>query len=199
MYAALVAYREEFGHCNVPRRWPANPKLSTWVRTRRRTRTANKLSEDRSEDRIRRLDELGFVWDPLDTAWEEMFSALVAYRDLFGHCNVPVVWPENPKLGRWVNNQRYARRINGLAKERFRRLDEIGFVWDLRDAQWEEMFATLVGYKEKYGYYNVPKGWPENPKLANWVTTQRRRRKANRLSKERIRRLDKIGFVWSRT
>ena len=41
--------------------------------------------------------------------------------------------------------------------------------------------------------------WPkrEDGALATWCYTQRERRKKGRLSKERIRVLDEIGFVWS--
>ena len=64
---ALVAQRrrlleperiQEFGNCNVP---VSHKPLGTWVstqRTQRRQSGEGKLSQDR----IRRLDELGFNW-----------------------------------------------------------------------------------------------------------------------------------------
>lgn len=41
--------------------------------------------------------------------------------------------------------------------------------------------------------------WPkrEDGPLATWCYTQRERRKDGRLSKERIRALNEIGFVWN--
>jgi hypothetical protein len=37
----------------------------------------------------KKLDELEFVWDPLETAWEEGFRCLATYREREGHCRVP--------------------------------------------------------------------------------------------------------------
>lgn len=35
MYQRLVQYKREHGHCLVPRKYDADPKLSTWVETQR--------------------------------------------------------------------------------------------------------------------------------------------------------------------
>ena len=61
-------------------------------------------------------------------AWEKMFEALVHYKEQYGHCKVPKRWPENPKLGRWVNSQRTAWNKGHLSDARRERLDALGFV-----------------------------------------------------------------------
>ena len=88
----------------------------------------------RAKDQIRRLDELGFVWNKRDAAWEKMFIALVVHRDKYGHCNVPAIWPENRKLATWVKTQRRIRKDNKLDEDRFHRLDKLGFEWNPHDA-----------------------------------------------------------------
>ena len=40
-------------------------------------------------DRKQRLDTIGFVWDPLESAWKEGFAALTAFKAREGHCRVP--------------------------------------------------------------------------------------------------------------
>ncbi|NIN00079.1 MAG: DEAD/DEAH box helicase, partial [candidate division Zixibacteria bacterium] len=105
-------------------------------------------------------------WDTLEATWEEMFSALVEYRKVHGDCNVPQTWPENPKLGHWISVQRRFREKGRLSKERIRRLVEIGFIWDKKEAFWEEMFSALAEHKKAHGDCRVPHGWPENPKLS---------------------------------
>ena len=67
-----------------------------------------------------------------------------------------------------------------LTEERLRRLEAIGFEWKVRnkmkryyDKQWQDMFDQLLHFKEKNGHTMVPKRYPENPRLANWVHTQR--------------------------
>ena len=42
-----------------------------------------------SAERKQRLDAIGFVWDPLESAWEEGFAALTTFKAREGHCRVP--------------------------------------------------------------------------------------------------------------
>ena len=76
MYIALVEYKDIYGDCNVPGKYPNNPQLSTWVGNQRKSKKKGKLSLDK----IERLDSLGFSWDPYEDAWNEMFLALKEYK-----------------------------------------------------------------------------------------------------------------------
>ncbi|MCH7864568.1 MAG: helicase associated domain-containing protein, partial [Proteobacteria bacterium] len=114
MFGQLLAYKATHGNCNVPNRWPENPKLGVWVATQRKDHKRGRLSDDR----IARLEEIGFVWDTLEAAWEEMFTALLAYKDAHGDCNVPNRWPENLQLGTWVGAQRALDNRGKVAPER---------------------------------------------------------------------------------
>ncbi len=182
MYQALVEYRKEHGDCNVPRRYPAAPELSTWVGNQRHRK-------DRlSEDQISRLDELGFCWEPYDAQWEIMYQALVDYRKEHGDCNVP---QRKRGLGHWVNRQRSDYREGKLRKDKAAKLDEVGFVWDMLEAQWEEMYQELIIYKSQYGHCDVPQ---KSSKLGRWVNTQRQAYKRGALSTDKIGKLKKIGF-----
>ena len=58
MFTDLKRYKEEFGHCNVTRKWRQNPKLGPWVSVQRMQERAGKLSPARKA----RLDSLGFEW-----------------------------------------------------------------------------------------------------------------------------------------
>jgi hypothetical protein len=109
--------------------------LGTWVSMMRAYRKKGKLSEDR----IRRLNQIGFVWDGTlearmteaqEEAWESKYAALVEYKRTHGHCRVPIRSKDHPSLGNWVRTMRGYRRRGKLSKERIRRLDELGFVWD---------------------------------------------------------------------
>ena len=195
MYAALLAYRAEHGDCNVPSSYTENPKLGKWVTHQRSFYNTNKLNSDR----FKRLENIGFVWDVSSAFWEEMYAALLVYRAEHGDCNVPAhSYAENPKLGAWVNRQRRAYKSGNLDTALIRRLEEIDFVWDQLSTVWEEMYAALVEYTAKHGDCNVPFSYADNPKLGKWVSTQRARYKSNKLSPDRIKRLEDIGFEWSR-
>jgi len=77
-------------------------------------------------------------------------------------------------------------------------LEEIGFEWNPYDSLWESQFLALVEYKNRYGNCDVPAKWSNATVLANWTGTQRSLRKAGRLAKDRIDRLNQVGFVWDR-
>ncbi len=58
LFQALVAFKENQGHCGVPRRWGEHPELANWVNTQRQAFRGGKLSEER----VARLEALGFLW-----------------------------------------------------------------------------------------------------------------------------------------
>jgi Helicase associated domain len=146
------------------------------------------------ESRRQRLDELGFVWDSHEAAWEEGFRYLTLYKDREGHCRVPVGHRENGfRLGRWVDAQRMNE--GTLSALRRQRLDELGFDWDPFETDWEQGFRYLTMYKEREGHCRVPISNRENGfPLGRWVANRRSNKDA--LSEERRERLDKLGFVW---
>ena len=76
-----------------PQRMAAQSELAAWLHGVR----CNKRSGRLDADRVRQLDVLGVVWEPQQTQWENMFAALVEYRQRHGDCNVPCGWPENPR------------------------------------------------------------------------------------------------------
>ena len=143
-------------------------------------------------------DEHGQPSNPVyhAAAWEERFAELVAYQTQHGHCRVSFGYPENPALGLWVSSQRTAKREGTLSTERIARLDALAFVWDSHKAAWDEQFAELVAYQTQHGHCRVSFGYPENPALGLWVSTQRVEKRAGTLSEERIARLDALEFVW---
>jgi superfamily II DNA or RNA helicase len=63
-------------------------------------------------------------------------------------------------------------------------------------SNWDVRFGELKEFKERFGHCNVETGWEENPELAGWVSAQRTRRSKGQLYRDRIERLDSIGFVW---
>jgi predicted helicase len=71
------------------------------------------------------------ITDRLGVSWDETYGALLAYKNRFGNCRVPQLHEEGGHtLGTWVSRQRRNRET--LSPERRQRLEEIGFIWDLR-------------------------------------------------------------------
>jgi hypothetical protein len=129
--------------------------------------------------------------DTHSALWEKWLSELVWFKEEHGHCNVPRGWRENPELGTWVNNQRSNYSRGKLSPDRMERLEALGFEWDKHAVFWEKRFSELVRFKEEHGHCNVPDRRSENPQLGTWVNNQRRRGK---LSPDRMKRLEEIGF-----
>ena len=79
----------------------------------------------------------------------------------------------------------------------------------VNNEQWDAMFARLVAYNEQNGDCLVPKRYAADPKLGTWVETQRVQYKRlardsvgvaqpnKRLNRERLQKLESIGFAWS--
>ena len=188
-FAALTTFKTREGHCLVPQlHLEGTFKLGQWVGVQRQSR------DTMSAEHRQRLDAVGFVWDPLERAWEEGFAALTTFKAREGHCLVPQRHVEGTfKLGTWVNVQRANR--DTMSAERRQRLDAIGFVWDQRGSGWEEGFAALTTFKAREGNCLVPKPHVEGAfKLGAWVSRQRTNR--DTMPTERRQRLDAIGFVW---
>ena len=211
-FQQLCEYKVQFGHCAVPQRYSANPKLRHWVATQRNN--YNMYQEGKpspmTEERIRALQSVGFNREPIvGGLWSEQFQQLCEYKVQFGHCAVPQRYSANPKLRHWVATQRnnYNMYQEGkpspMTEERIRALQSVGFNREpIVGGLWSEKFQQLLEFKVQFGHCVVPQRYSANPKLGHWVATQRRNYKSYKegkpspMTEERIRELEGIGFNW---
>ena len=188
-YGRLRAYKSREGSCLVPDKWIENGfRLGQWVGVQRRSR-------DRlPAEKLRRLDELGFVWDAREAIWEDGYTYLMVYKNREGNCLVPLTHKENGfMLGQWVDRQRQTKTTMPL--ERREQLEKIGFVWKPLDASWEQGFNCLKTFQKRANHCRVPHGHREsNFPLGQWVSVQRATK--DKISLDRKTRLDELGFVW---
>ena len=127
MFAALVQFKNEHDHTNVPQRSPRYTALATWVKNQR---LAEKVKRPIMVERRKRLDELGFRWHVATPSWNDMLAKLIEFKNAHGHCSVRQNWREDRRLGKWVNTQRTQNRRGKLRIERKQKLDQLGFVWN---------------------------------------------------------------------
>eukprot|EP00584_Thalassiosira_punctigera_P001429 CAMPEP_0172530332 /NCGR_PEP_ID=MMETSP1067-20121228/4097_1 /TAXON_ID=265564 ORGANISM="Thalassiosira punctigera, Strain Tpunct2005C2" /NCGR_SAMPLE_ID=MMETSP1067 /ASSEMBLY_ACC=CAM_ASM_000444 /LENGTH=504 /DNA_ID=CAMNT_0013314517 /DNA_START=150 /DNA_END=1664 /DNA_ORIENTATION=- len=126
-YERLKKYRAQRGNCNVPQGFPENPQLGSWVHVQRTNKKKGKLSDER----IERLERIGFCWGvTTKTSWENRYKELKKYMAEHGHCNVPQKYTVIPGLGQWVKNQRIRYRLGKLSDEQIERLKKSGFIWN---------------------------------------------------------------------
>jgi Helicase associated domain len=139
----------------------------------------------------------------LDPRWERSFLRLRQFRRCFGHCHVPSEWAENVDLGKWVVKMRRLNREGRLSREKLRRLNEVGFVWDVKgkreaeqDVVWSKWLAKLHTFHRQHGHWRVPTDQRRFHRLRVWMDNQRISYRRGWLSAERIRRLEKVKFPW---
>jgi hypothetical protein len=108
----LLIFKEEFGHCNVP--LSRNRSLGDWCKSVRLAHVyiqqGKKPKIKLSQDRIERLEAIGFQWklrvhDP-DEVFEQRCRDLEAFKSEFGHCDVPYTYSADPALGHWCSTIR---------------------------------------------------------------------------------------------
>lgn len=132
-FSKLLQFKEAEGNCKVPRRFKLDGyNLGNWVNNQRNHKDKKYSGRNSlSPERVQRLDDIGFAWDPFAETWDFWFGLLEQFKETEGHCRVPVRFKlDGFRLGNWVDRQRA--RQDSLSPERKRRLDAIGFVWDAR-------------------------------------------------------------------
>lgn len=141
MYEELLRFREENGHCLVPNCYEENPSLAQWTKRQRyqyKLKTQRNKRSTMTAERIRALNNAGFIWDSHKAVWWERYDELLEYRNEFGDCNVPSRYKKNHQLAIWVKRQRrqWRNKIEGkthcMTEERERALTTIGFVWEMK-------------------------------------------------------------------
>lgn len=190
MYERLAAFHARHGHTRVPVRYNEDPKLGRWVSAQRQMHTLGDLSLERQE----RLQQIGFLFDPLDAAWEESSAALEKFAREQGHCAVPCGWTDAPRLYYWIHYQRIAHRQGSLPQDRARRLEAIGFHWEQMCPKWVRAYFQLKEFRKQHGHCRVPC----STRLGAWIATQRRWRAKGKLTPEQIELLDALELRWHR-
>lgn len=191
----LIAFKARHGHCNVPQRYKENPLLGAWVSIQR----AFVKRPDYAVERKRFLDELGFDWDPLESAWLKFFEALKLFKAEHGHLDVPRDYPAFPKLNVWCSEQRTRYRRGQLEAPRIALLEGLGFPWMKKPAKSLSMLDEVRLFKQANGHCNVPAQYSENPRLSTWVTVRRKMWRNGTIDAQEFDVLNSLGFVWDPT
>jgi superfamily II DNA or RNA helicase len=167
-------------------------------------------------DRIEKLKSIGYSFDikytgisnlkiktekapkPLIENWNEQYLNLITYKLEKGDTNVPKS-SNNKTLANWVFRQRYNFRINKLSEEQIKKLNLIGFEWEVnRQADhtdaWQNKYLELKNIFEKNGKCFVSKN--DNKSLSSWVLQQRMNKRKNKLSPDKIELLNQVKFEW---
>lgn len=121
-------YKEEHGDINfIPADFRYDDfRLQRWLNTQRNRYKDGKLREDR----IQRLQALGFKLSINEAFWDKGFDHATEYKQNHGHLNVPTdfVCSDGFKLKAWLNNQKIRSKKGTLTQEQVGKLKAIGCV-----------------------------------------------------------------------
>lgn len=198
--SAIEKYFQEFGNTRVPITYKSGDiNLGKWVSHKRNKYNLGKLPKEQVD-----LIEAKFPdwsWNPYKDDWDRNLSLLQEFISSYGHARVPVEFIMGDfKIGAWISNLKSKYKSGKLSAEQIRLLEETHptWTWTLLDQQWEEFYELLEKYKAEHGNCNVgSKGQSKEQRaLYEWVNTQRKRFKQNKLPEARRARLEAIGFAF---
>lgn len=201
MFNLLLEYKQKKGDTAVPLKYDIDPELGNWVSNQRKEHRMKTLSDRQT----RMLGSIGFAWKvrEQDDTWMGFYKRLVAYKEQHGgSTSVPRRYPEDSRLGAWVNRQRSKFRKNELLASQIDLFNSIDFSWtqnsalsDRTEKRWMENYRKLLAFKETHnGSTTVPCQGDLRP-LGYWLKEQRRKLRENRMPKDRADLLFSIGVV----
>ena len=184
----LIEYKKVYGDTNVPPDYE-DKSLRIWV-----VNIRNKYKESLSQERLKELEEIGFIWSTDDYVWEQSF--ILFKEELEKHDNNYdfLTKKEYPKLYRWVQNQKRALSLNSLSEYRLNKLNSIGFIWNKNEHDWNQTYAIVEEFVQENGAIIPPA--KTYPKIRAWLYKQKRLYANGKLRKDRLEKILSLGYVF---
>lgn len=150
-------------------------------------------------DKEKSLREIGFDFEPLEKkiqkAWDDNFSVLKEFVDVYRRCPVKNEVYKNKKIGSWCSDQKKKFNKGLLSKEREEKLRSVGFSLDnLLEVRFTKMANLLKEFTEINGREPTCQEVYKDVNLGVWCLNKRREFKKGTLSKERQKILVSVGF-----
>lgn len=138
-------YYEEHGNINISQKeviqgvW-----LGKWILSQKKAMESGKLTNEQIEMlKTLPMEEVGRK----DNRWWSMYEEARKYYLKFGHLNVPMDYltSSGKKLSDWIIRQRRNYKLGKMPLEHKEKLDDIGFVWDIKGKLSEDCDYKKVG------------------------------------------------------
>jgi superfamily II DNA or RNA helicase len=194
MYKQLHDYFAKNGHTEIYKdKNIKDKKFINWVSTQR-TKYINNLLDS---EKIDLMNNLNFTWNKFDESWDLMYMLLKEYfKENDNHLvDARLIYKEKG-LGHWVATQRDNYKKEILKQSKIDKLNEIDFVWNVIEDQWDLMYNSLVNFVNKNDHSNIPKDYiiDGGGNLKIWVNNQKRLIKLGKMSDDRKNKL--VDFLW---
>lgn len=160
---------------------------------------------------LEKLDAIGFdpksLPEPLTKVqrllgkqadWKERLERLRHFVAEHGHGNVSRSCPDK-KLYNFVQRVRTRKRQGTITEEELTALKELGFSFEPSreiTPAWMRVYEVLKVYYQEHGNCRVPRQYPPDQALAEFVAQQKQRGRKGMLLAEHIRLLNELNFEW---
>jgi hypothetical protein len=210
-YNKVLQFKEIYEHCNASIFDEEYKVTAKWLQEQR----VRKHYID--PFRVEKLNEIDFDWGVKFKNWDYMYDMLRDYYLKHGtstlsttiHYSYPAVRLD--KLHKWTIKQILLYHNGELPKDRVKLLEKLEFDFHKKNFDKEKFLKSkrkstkrkhygvyiikLAKFRKKYGTFNVPPQWQEDPELADWLIKVRAQKII--LSQKELEKLEKMNFTWS--
>ncbi len=210
-YKLALNYYKKYKNLNISRKFKTDDgityneygyALGEWLAVQKREYTYGKLSLEQ----IKKLEDIKIVWKSVKT-WEEAYELAKKYYDVHKDLKISYDFktidgysPNNNgySLGSWLVNQRRNYRLGKLGKDKIKKLEDIGIVWNIIKS-FEESYKLVLEYYKENGHINIPKSYDtkDGYNLGGFLFNQKLLKRYGKLSKDRIKLFDDLGIDWT--
>jgi len=192
MYGQLKEYKEKFGNCFPPKKYPYI-ELNKWCQHYRTVVHRKTLNSEQ----IELLNKISFEWSKYEIWFESKMKELVAFKHENNHLNISRT---HPNLGNFITILRKKYINSELTKDIVNYLNDIGFDWDNAskkgEKKWMDMYKQLCDYKNLYGNTR-PLNIEPFKELSKWCFYIRNTNGRKHITAAHKVLLDNIDFEWS--
>jgi superfamily II DNA or RNA helicase len=166
------------------------PTLYRWFQIQKRLIKNGTLKGDR----LIKLQSINYIGTAIDKNWEDNFATLLKFRE-----NNPNLWPRQRnttgiehKLAVWMLSIGKEFRSGKLRQDRFKRLVDIGYIFD--DRRWLLTLEEVKSFIEENKKFPGPTENKIENNLWRWLKIQHEDFKNNKMDDRRLELLKSIGF-----
>ena len=135
-----------------------------------------------------------------DLKWELYYNYAKDFYLKNGHLNIPNDY-KIKGLKSWVIYQSKKKdSTNPLTQEQIDKLNEIHYIWDVREANWQYRYSLAKKYYEEHGHINIPQKFMiDGIDMGHWIEYQRELylgKRNGKMPEEHKILLDKLNIKW---
>lgn len=207
IYNKVKLFYDENHHLSIPPKDDPTKCLRSWISYQRHH------AQTLTEDQVKALESINYKTVKMhcqryEEQWHENFQQLLKEENP----------NKNEKLRFWLMRQREMKNKGELSEEKIKLLSDHGHnlepIYTPRcgetkpkkwtEENWVRNYQKLKKYYDVHGNCHVPSTYHEDPSLASWVKTQRKKYRETGvdgkplLDGTRIEKLNEIGFRWNK-